>query len=119
MYTYSVGATNAPEELLALYQLVREVQFLDAEIFVLKEEDLLDLSALSRSTTAELDNKELWLDNILFGYKSTDLHKVAKEVLNKVAAMISMHSGLAIVREAHTDGIGSRSYHPELSQRRT
>lgn len=118
MYVYSVGATDDMEEIYEIYKKVRELQFLEAEVFTLHEESVLDPSQLAKVQTADLDRKKLRLDNILFEYRSASLDTSAIEVLEEIATLLKLHPDLVLVIEAHTDGIGSREYNLDLSQQR-
>lgn len=117
-YIYSVGQTDDLEEVYRIFQKVRELQFLAAEVFAMKEERIMDLSELALSRTADLDRKKLRLVDIHFEYKSSTLSDHAQETLEMIADLLHAHPELDLIIEAHTDGIGSRTYNMELSQRR-
>lgn len=117
-YVYSVGQTDDLEEVYRIYQKVRELQFLSAEVFTMKEEGIMDLSDLAMARTTDLDRKKLRLVDIHFEYKSATLSDEAKETLEMIADLLHTHPELDLIIEAHTDGIGSRAYNMDLSQQR-
>ncbi|MBK9177761.1 MAG: OmpA family protein [Flavobacteriales bacterium] len=117
-YTYSVGETKNAEELYQVFKKVKELQFLDAEVFALRVEQLLDLSQLDLSRLEDLNHKKLRTNAIHFAYKSADLSPGSDLVLEQISALLRQHPELQLVIEAHTDDIGSRQYNMGLSQQR-
>jgi outer membrane protein OmpA-like peptidoglycan-associated protein len=118
MYTYSVGETKNAEELYAVFKKVKELQFLDAEVFALSEEKLMDLSQLDLATLDELNHKKLRTSAIHFAYKSAELETESNVVLEQMIGLLRQHPELQLVIEAHTDDVGSAKYNMELSQQR-
>ncbi|MCB0768886.1 MAG: OmpA family protein [Flavobacteriales bacterium] len=118
VYTYSVGETNDMAELYKVFQKVKELQFLDAEVFQLQLEQLVDLSQLDLRSLEELNNTKLRTSAIHFEYKSADIAPGSEEVLDRITDMMRQHPEVRLVIEAHTDDIGSRSYNFELSEQR-
>lgn len=118
MYTYSVGETKNMEELYKVFQKVKELQFLDAEVFALRVEKLLDLSQLDLATLEDLNHKKLRTTAIHFAYKSAMLEPGSEIVLEEISDLMRQHPELKLVIEAHTDDIGSRQYNLGLSQER-
>lgn len=117
-YVYSVGETTDMEELYKIFQKVKELDFMDAEVHVLKEEKIIDLSELRTRQSKELDRSKLRLDNIHFAYKSAELEESSLKVLDQISQLLSKYDDLQLVIEAHTDDIGSGAYNMELSQLR-
>jgi len=117
-YVYSVGETSDMEELYKIFQKVKELDFMDAEVHVLKEEKIIDLSELRTRQSKELDRSKLRVDNIHFAFKSAQLEESSWEVLDQIADLLSRYDDLQLVIEAHTDDIGSGAYNMELSQLR-
>jgi outer membrane protein OmpA-like peptidoglycan-associated protein len=117
-YTYSVGETKSAEELYEVFRKVKELQFLDAEVFALRVEQLLDLSQLDMSRLEDLNHKKLRTSAIHFAYKSADLERSAEPILEQIIVLLRQHPELQLVIEAHTDDIGSRQYNLGLSQDR-
>jgi outer membrane protein OmpA-like peptidoglycan-associated protein len=117
-YVYSVGETNDIEELYKVFRKVKELDFLDAEVFALEVEKLIDLTKLALASVDDLNNGKLVLNTIHFEYKSAKLSNASEDILDLMAALMSNHSKLHMVIEAHTDGVGSRSYNIDLSQQR-
>lgn len=118
VYTYSVGETNDPDELYAIFQIVKDLQFLDAEVFSLRTEQLVDLSRLDLDKLQDLGRTRLRTDMIHFAYKSAEIGEGSEEALESIHRLMLMYPGLHLVVEAHTDDIGSRAYNIDLSQRR-
>lgn len=118
VYTYSVGETKNAEELYQVFKKVKELQFLDAEVFALRVEKLLDLSQLDLSRLEDLNHRKLRTNAIHFEYKSADLGPGSEQVLDQITALLRQHPELQLVIEAHTDDIGSRQYNIGLSQQR-
>ncbi|MBK8497486.1 MAG: OmpA family protein [Flavobacteriales bacterium] len=118
LYTYSVGETKNMEELYKVFQKVKELQFLDAEVFALRVEKLMDLSQLDLATLEELNHKKLRTNAIHFAYKSAVLEPGSEQVLEGITDLMRQHPELQLVIEAHTDDIGGRQYNLGLSQER-
>ncbi|MEZ4739649.1 MAG: PKD domain-containing protein [Flavobacteriales bacterium] len=118
LYTYSVGETSDMEELYKVFQKVKELQFLDAEVFQLQMEQLVDLSQLDMRSLAELNNTKLRTSAIHFEFKSADIGPGSEEVLERITQMMRQHPEVNLVIEAHTDDVGSRSYNFDLSEQR-
>ncbi|MEZ4756761.1 MAG: PKD domain-containing protein [Flavobacteriales bacterium] len=117
-YIYYVGEARTMEEMYAVYKKVKELQFLEAEVFALTEEQLVDLSQLDLSSLADLNNKKVRTSAIHFAYKSAVLDSTSHTVLEQMQRLLQQHANLSLVIEAHTDDIGSRSYNLDLSQQR-
>lgn len=118
LYTYSVGETKSMEELYQVFRKVKELQFLDAEVFALRVEQLMDLSQLDLASLEELNHKKLRTNAIHFAYKSATLEAGSEVVLEEITDLLRQHPELQLVIEAHTDDIGSRAYNLNLSQER-
>lgn len=118
MYTYSVGETKNAEELYAVFKKVKDLQFLDAEVFAMSEEKLMDLSQLDLASVEELNHKKLRTSAIHFAYKSAELQEESNLVLEQMIGLLRQHPELQLVIEAHTDDVGSAKYNMDLSQRR-
>ncbi|MEO8591299.1 MAG: OmpA family protein [Flavobacteriales bacterium] len=118
IYTYSVGETGNMEELFAIYRKVKELQFMDAEVFALDVERLMDLSQLDMASLDELNHSKLRTNAIHFAYKSAALEDDSAPVLEQVVDLMRQHPEVQLVIEAHTDDIGSRGYNIDLSQQR-
>jgi len=118
VYTYSVGEADSIEELYQVYMKVKELGFLDADVHMLREEKLVDLSQLDLASLEELNHTKLRTNAIHFEYKSAVLGEGSLPVLAQVTALLRQHPGLHLVIEAHTDDIGGRAYNLDLSQQR-
>lgn len=118
VYTYSVGEAKNAEELYQVFKKVKELQFLDAEVFMLRQEKLMDLSQLDLARLEDLNHRKLRTSAIHFAYKSASLDTASFPVLDQIAATLRQHPELQLVIEAHTDDIGGRRYNLELSQAR-
>lgn len=118
VYTYSVGETDSMEELYEVFRKVKELQFLDAEVFALREENLMDLSQLDMASLEELNHSKLRTSAIHFAYKSAALQPDSDPVLQQVIDLMRQHPEVQLVIEAHTDNIGGRTYNMMLSQER-
>ncbi|MFZ1694899.1 MAG: PKD domain-containing protein [Flavobacteriales bacterium] len=117
-YTYSVGETKTAEELYQVFKKVKELQFLDAEVFSLREEKLIDLSQLDLTRLEDLNHRKLRTSAIHFAYKSAAIEESSHEVLDQVVGLMRQHPELHLVIEAHTDDIGGHRYNYDLSQSR-
>lgn len=118
LYNYSVGETKNMEELYEVFKKVKELQFLDAEVFALRVEQLMDLSQLDLASLEQLNHKKLRTTAIHFAYKSAVLEPGSELVLEEITDLMRQHPELQLVIEAHTDDIGSRKYNLGLSQER-
>lgn len=118
MYTYSVGETSNVEELYQVFRKVKELQFMDAEVFALRVEKLMDMSQLDLASLEDLNHKKLRTNAIHFAYKSAALEPGSEVVLEQVTDLLRQHLELQLVIEAHTDDIGGRKYNIGLSQER-
>ncbi|MBL7983337.1 MAG: OmpA family protein [Flavobacteriales bacterium] len=117
-YTYGVGDTKNIEELYQVYRKVKELQFMDAEVFGLQVEQLMDLSKLDMASLEELAHSKLRTSAIHFAYKSATLEPGSEVVLDQVIATMRQHPELELVIEAHTDDVGGSAYNLDLSQKR-
>jgi len=118
VYTYSVGETSDLEELYKVFKKVKELQFLDAEVFQLQPEKLMDLSKLDLASIEELNHSKLRTNAIHFAYKSADIGSGSEETLDQIIGLLRQHPELKLVIEAHTDDIGNNAYNIDLSQQR-
>ncbi len=118
VYSYSVGGTGDMKELYKVFQKVKELQFMEAEVFRLKDEKLIDLSELNLTALNELDDSKLRTNAIHFAFKSADLDETSAPVLEQITVLLKQHPGLTLVIEAHTDDVGSNTYNLDLSQLR-
>lgn len=118
MYTYSVGETSSAEELYEVFKKVKELQFLDAEVFALRVEQLLDLSQLDLAKVEDLNHKKLRTNAIHFEYNSAELDQGSEPVLAQIDNLLRQYPELHLVIEAHTDDVGSARFNLGLSQER-
>lgn len=118
VYTYSVGETQSASELYQVFKKVKELQFLDAEVFALRVEQLLDLSQLDLARLEDLNHKKLRTNAIHFAFNSATLEAGSEEVLSQIEHLLRQYPELNLVIEAHTDDVGSRQFNLGLSQER-
>ncbi len=118
VYTYSVGETNDLEELYEVYRKVKELNFLDAEVFALQIEKLIDMSELELAEVEELNNSKIRSHSIHFEFNSADLVDDSHTMLNRIKELMDQYPKMRLVVEAHTDDIGDTDYNMELSQSR-
>lgn len=64
------------------------------------------------------DTGEATTRAILFDFDKSDIRKVSKPILNKLAVYLDQHPKLRLGVEGHTDIIGGMDYNIKLSQRR-
>jgi len=57
-------------------------------------------------------------DVVRFGFDSTAIDDVDRKQLAAAAAWLHEHPGYNLVVEAHTDGVGARTYNADLADRR-
>lgn len=117
-YVYYVGETTDMAELYKIFQKVKELDFMDAEVFVLMEEKIVDMSALKLTTARNLDRSKLQVNDIQFAFTSASIEQGSEEILGQVADLMRKYDDLKLVIEAHTDDIGSMAYNVDLSQQR-
>lgn len=118
VYTYSVGETKSAAELYQVFKKVKELQFLDAEVFALRIEQLMDLSELDLARVEDLNHKKLRTNAIHFAFNRSDLEERSEVVLEQIEGVLRQYPELNLVIEAHTDDIGSRQVNIVLSQER-
>jgi outer membrane protein OmpA-like peptidoglycan-associated protein/plastocyanin len=118
LYTYSVGETSDLAELYAVFQKVKELQFLDAEVFALEVEKLVDLSQLDLASLEDLNNTKLRTSAIHFDFNSALIQDGSETILEQIVGLLRQHPKLHLVIEAHTDDIGSVEANIDLSQQR-
>jgi outer membrane protein OmpA-like peptidoglycan-associated protein len=118
VYTYSVGETSDMKELYAVFQKVKDLDFLDAEVFVMQMEKLLDMSQLEMASLKDLNKSRLRTDAIQFRSKSAVLDESSYAILDQLLGILEQHRQLHVVIEAHTDDIGTEQANMELSQQR-
>lgn len=118
MYTYSVGETGNMDELYQTFRKIKELQFLDAEVFALHVEKLMDLSQMDFATLEELNHRKLRTSAIHFAYNSSALEAGSELVIDQVTELMKQHRELLVVIEAHTDDIGGSAFNVALSQDR-
>jgi outer membrane protein OmpA-like peptidoglycan-associated protein len=118
VYSYSVGGTGDMKELYKVFQKVRELQFLEAEVFRLQDEKLIDLSELDLTALQDLDRAKVRTNAIHFACKSAELDAPSLPILEQITTLLKEHPEVSLVIEAHTDDVGSEGYNLELSQRR-
>lgn len=118
MYSYSVGSSKTVADLYDVFRKVKELDFLDAEVFALKEEKLIDMSRLGLASAEELTHSKLRTNAIHFAFRSAALEAGSEPVLEQVTALMGQYPQLQVVIEAHTDDVGGSEYNMELSQQR-
>lgn len=118
VYIYTVGDADNMEQLYQVYKKVRELDFMDAEVFQIAQEKLMDMSSLGLAGLRDLKNKKLSVNSIPFAFKSAELEPGSEEILDEVVKLLQQHPTLQIVIEAHTDDVGSFAYNMDLSDRR-
>lgn len=118
VYTYSVGETKDLEELYEVFRKVKELNFLDAEVFVLQIEKLIDMSELEMAEVEELNNTKIRSHAIHFEFNSADLVDDSHVMLNRIKELMDQYPRLRLVVEAHTDDVGGPDYNMELSEAR-
>jgi OOP family OmpA-OmpF porin len=118
VYTYSVGDTKNMEELYEVFKKVKDLQFMDAEVHVLRIEKLMDLSTLDFASVQELNHAKLRTNAIHFEFKSAVLGEGSEPVMEQILGLLRQHPEVQLVIEAHTDDIGSTAFNIDLSQHR-
>ncbi|MBP6313530.1 MAG: OmpA family protein, partial [Flavobacteriales bacterium] len=118
VYTYSVGETNSMEELYEVFKKVRELEFMEAEVFALTEEKLVDMSQLQLASLDQLAHTKLITNSIHFEFGSSAIGEGSEAVLIEITGLLRQHPQLQLIIEAHTDNIGGDQYNFDLSQER-
>jgi outer membrane protein OmpA-like peptidoglycan-associated protein len=95
----------------------REKAKLEAEKTELRAQLLLQFNAIlqTRDTARGLIVN---LSDVLFDTAKFTLRPEAREKLAKVAGIVSIHPGLRLAVEGHTDNVGADNYNQDLSERR-
>ncbi|HEX2617390.1 MAG TPA: PKD domain-containing protein, partial [Flavobacteriales bacterium] len=117
-YSYSVGQANDLEGIYKVFQAVKELHFLDADVIVMQEEKVTDLSALDLLNSSELNNALVRASTVLFGNGAWEVDTSFAPQLDKIASLLKQHRSLDVVIEAHTDANGGNAYNLDLSQKR-
>ena len=99
MYTYSVGETNSMEELYEVFKKVRELEFMDAEVFALTEEKLVDMSQLQLASLEDLAHSKMITNSIQFGSGSSAIGPGSENVLMDITGLLRQHPQLQLVIE--------------------
>lgn len=118
VYTYSVGEAKDLKEMYEVYKKVKQLQFLDAEVMVIEEEKLTDMSQLALMDLEELNNTKVRVNNVLFDFDKATIRKEFETQLEQVKNLLYEHADLDLVIEAHTDDKGKADYNMKLSQKR-
>src|SRR5690606_822058 len=63
-------------------------------------------------------NEKFVLENIYFGFDSTDIKPQAAEELDKLVQLLTDNPEIKIEMGSHTDSVGSFDYNIDLSRRR-
>jgi outer membrane protein OmpA-like peptidoglycan-associated protein/Tol biopolymer transport system component len=118
VYVYTVGDTDDLEEVYAIFQHLRELDFLEADVFVMQEDKLVDMSMLDLTSRRDLDRAIVSTQAIHFAYNSAQIEEAGRKVLDPLVKALAKHPDMHLVVEAHTDDIGGEAYNMDLSQAR-
>ncbi|MBK7296787.1 MAG: OmpA family protein [Flavobacteriales bacterium] len=91
---------------------------MEAEVFALTEEKLVDMSQLQLASLDQLAHTKLITNSIQFEYGSSAIGEGSEEVLVEISGLLRQHPQLQLIIEAHTDNIGGDQFNIELSQER-
>lgn len=118
VYTYSVGEASTLAEVYALYQKVKQLTFLEAEVMALNVDKVVDLSALDLVAAEDLNNTVVRASTVYFANNSATFDRAFEPALDKITELLTKHPRVTLVIEAHTDDRGRDAYNRELSDRR-
>lgn len=95
------------------------VQLRHPKLEGLLKDDNVDPDSEARRIIKSLeDTGEATTRAILFDFDKSNIRKVSKSILNKLAVYLEQHPKLRLGVEGHTDSIGGMAYNIKLSQRR-
>ncbi|MFT3885998.1 MAG: PKD domain-containing protein [Flavobacteriales bacterium] len=117
-YSYSVGQANDLESIYQVFKAMKQLHFLDADVIVMREEKVTDLSTLDLLGPGELDNMLVRASTVLFGNGDWRVDPSFGPQLDKIATLLEQHRSLDVVIEAHTDANGGNRFNLDLSQKR-
>lgn len=117
-YTYSVGDAKNLTEMYAIYDKVKELRFLDAEVMAIHPDKLIDMSSLASLDLEELNNTVIRASTVLFAYDKSTFDPSFLAALDKVLEVLKEHEELSVAIEAHSDAKGRSDYNMRLSQKR-
>ncbi len=118
VYTYSVGEATTLAEVYELYQKVKQLTFLEAEVMALDVDKVVDLSSLDLVAAEDLNNTVVRASTVYFANNSASFDKAFEPSLDKVVELLNEHRRVTLVIEAHTDDRGRDAYNRELSDKR-
>ncbi|MCB0795269.1 MAG: OmpA family protein [Flavobacteriales bacterium] len=117
-YTYSVGEAKTLAEMYEIYQKVKELQFLDAEMMALDLENVIDLSQLASTRVEDLNNTVVRASTVFFRSNESTIDPAFEPSLKDLIDLMAMYPDIRLVIEAHTDSKGTEQYNRSLSDRR-
>lgn len=117
-YSYSVGQADDLESIYKVFKVVKELHFLEADVIVLEEEKVTDLSALDLLNPSDLNNALVRASTVLFQNGEWMVDPSFDPQLDKIAELLKQHRSLDVVIEAHTDANGGNAFNLDLSQKR-
>ncbi|HMQ77471.1 MAG TPA: OmpA family protein [Flavobacteriales bacterium] len=118
VYTYSVGEAKTLAEVYDLYQKVKQLTFLDAEVMALNVDKVVDLSMLGLVAAEDLNNTVVRASTVYFATNSASFDKAFEPSLAQITELLNKHPRVTLVIEAHTDDRGRDAYNRELSDKR-
>lgn len=118
VYTYSVGEAKTLAEVYDLYQKVKQLTFLDAEVMALNVDKVVDLSMLGLVAAEDLNNTVVRASTVYFATNSANYDPGFEPSLAKITELLNKHPRVTLVIEAHTDDRGRDAYNRELSDKR-
>lgn len=118
VYTYSVGEAKTLAEVYDLYQKVKQLTFLEAEVMALNVDKVVDLSMLGLVAAEDLNNTVVRASTVYFATNSASFDTGFEPSLAQITALLNKHPRVTLVIEAHTDDRGRDAYNRELSDKR-
>lgn len=118
MFSYTVGQGGDLASAYEVYKKMKELRFMEAEVIVLRNEKVADLSSLEMFSVEELVNTVIRSSTVRFDNGSWAIHRSFLPQLDKVRKLLEKYPELDIAIEAHTDDVGADDFNLELSQKR-
>ncbi|HEY0978683.1 MAG TPA: PKD domain-containing protein, partial [Flavobacteriales bacterium] len=118
VFSYTVGQTGDLASAYAVFKKILELHFMSAEVIMVKDEQVADLSALETLNISNLANTVIRSSTVRFANGSWAIEPSFVPQLKKIQDLLLKNPTLDIAIEAHTDAVGADDFNLELSQKR-
>lgn len=117
-YSYSVGKTKSPLDLLNAFNRAHELGFSEAKVKFNGTKENVEVIDIKVTNTKGEDNTTVIFKDILFNFDSYSLKPESKRELDRLAEYLRRNKKVKVEIEAHTDNVGKSTYNQLLSERR-